>query len=304
MKKFQLLIFTCFLSINLFSQNTKDLKGKIIDNKTKEVIAYAAIGLIKANQGISSNEKGDFIFKTVSIDDTLIASCVGYSTVKVAVMDFKSEIELTPSLIELNTVVIKPRKSKEVILNKFKIRDIEFNRVTSLREMSQIAQFFPNEDKKISYIKEITIGRNFINILLKARPSIYRLRFYGADQNNKPTNKDIFESILVKSDGKKYDVVDLSNKPLLIPENGIFVAIEWIRIEENSYIEEYEIKDKNGKKEKKTSIHYAPTIAYLENSPSEFEIYEMNNKNEWLQDTYFNFSHKKHRIAISLKLTD
>jgi hypothetical protein len=287
MKKFQLLIFTCFLSINLFSQNTKDLKGKIIDSKTKEAIPFASVGLIGANQGISSDEKGAFDFKDIQVNDTIVVSCVGYSNSKIAVVDFKSLIELTPSVIELKTVTVNPKKSKTIDINGFGKKNEGAAIVARLVGATQMAQLIENPDGTTWYVKEINVGRRAKTHLGKKQKTQFRIRFYGIDNEGKPDNKDIFESILVKNESDKIIKINVADKKLLLPQKGMFVAIEWIKIHENYVEETYKSSvTRNGVDEGKqqlTDKYYTPMINYKKpyDKVKNCKVYDLDYKGIW-----------------------
>jgi CarboxypepD_reg-like domain len=313
MKNIQLIIFTCFFSINLLSQSTKDLKGKIIDSKTKEAIPYASVGLIGANEGISSDEKGAFSFTNVHVKDTLIVSCVGYINVKIAVSDFKSVVELTPIIIELKTLTINPKKSKTIDINGFGKKNMGYDIGNNVIKLMQIAQFIENPDGKTWYLKEIKIGRRKKTYLGKNQKTQFKVRFYGVDSIGKPNSKDIFESLIVKNEADRVIKINIENKKLVLPRNGLFIAIEWIKIPENYIDETYRTSViRNGVdvgKETHTDRFYTPMISARK--PYEKEkncrVYELDYKGIWMPKCFqvpFDNNGFSNNLNISVSVYD
>jgi hypothetical protein len=294
MKKYQLIIFTCFLGFNLLSQNT--LKTRIINATNNEPIAYAAVGLLKENIGISSDDNGDFELTYSNVEDTLIVSCVGFSTLYIKVSNVKNEIKLTPKIIELQTVTIKPRKQKKLILNDFKGRKVEFYYSSSdkYKGSAQYAQRFLPPKEGDWFLKEISLRRIF-NIIFDNEPCTYRIHFYGVDSLGKPNDTYLCESILVNSKSKK-DKIDMLNKKLVMPKNGLFISFEWIRIKENLYCHNTDIIDNKGKKiDNQIRCHYAPTIATFKGDSTRMQTYfsrysngKWNDGNRQIKSSEFN----------------
>jgi len=107
-----LLIF--FTSAVCFAQE-RGYTGKIVDKTTKEPVPYATVRIKKKTVGVISNAEGDFSMPSwlASAGDTIVISCIGYTTASVP---FKSLdrailniINLTPAITELKEVVVRSR---------------------------------------------------------------------------------------------------------------------------------------------------------------------------------------------------
>ena len=67
----------------------------------------------------------------------------------------------------------------------------------------------------------------------------------------------ILSAFLSPKKGRNKTKVDLSKTNIRIPENGIFIAVDWIKIPENIYEYSYSMKDKSGKQK---GYSYSPSF--------------------------------------------
>lgn len=297
------------ISVQAVAQSV-NLKGKIVNNNTNEPVIYAAVGLINANIGVSSDELGQFELKEVPINDTLIISSIGFKMIKIPISHFTRTIKLTPSVLELPMVTVKPKKVTSFILNEFKKRDVSFYHVCHAPKggITQIAQFFKTEKEGQWFLKEIKLVQLTMFLFIPKEPNIFRLRFYGVNELGKPNDVDIFEPILVKNDGSRIVTVDLSDKNWIMPTQGLFIALEWIKTENNMYGEEVTYNYPDKKKEKKMSYHYAPTIGLQKGNVSDYTYFIKGNKGSWSDENQpinaIKRQNQYHTLGMSLKVSD
>lgn len=115
-------------------------------------------------------------------------------------------------------------------------------------------RYFPYDKKydhvdKISYIK-IYCQKFQVNYKSKAR---IRVLSYNPKTNN--PNIDIIRENLILTLKKGMNTIDISKYNIPMPKEGVFVAIEWLIIEENAY-ESVWYKNKI----KHTKISYGPIL--------------------------------------------
>lgn len=60
---------------------------------------------------------------------------------------------------------------------------------------------------------------------------------------------DYSEDIIIVTvkKGKRNTTLDLKDKNIIIPKSGLFIAFEWMIIEENKYTYEYTLNEENDK---------------------------------------------------------
>src|SRR5688572_1431699 len=108
MMKLQLIII-CLLSSKPF--HAQQLTGRVTDSTTGMAVAYASVGLTKANQGTTATEDGEFTLKHLphTGGDSLVISCVGYKTTKLPVEKNRQsyEVFLERKSSQLREVVIR-----------------------------------------------------------------------------------------------------------------------------------------------------------------------------------------------------
>ena len=310
MKKNKYLLFFCLIATQIFSQNT--IKSRVVNAQNTEGVAYAAVGLVKENIGISTDENGYFELISNINDDSLMVSCVGYLAVKISVSNLTSVVKLVPSAIELKTLIVKPKKRQLLEVNGFGKKNIGTGFQNNLKSIAQIAQFIKNTDGNLWYLKEINIARRTKTYLNKKQKTQFRVRFYDVDEKGKPNN-DIYESILVTNESDKIIKIDVENKKMLLPQNGMFVAIEWIKIPANFIDEKYKthltVNGENQGRKEVNDKFYTPMVIYRKPYEKEknCKVFSLNYKGEWSErcgEYPFDKKGFMNNLAIGVTVTD
>jgi len=110
-----LLFCLCLIPIYSWSQHT-EIRGKILDKETSEVIPFTAISLKDASIGTCSNSSGEFIFHCPDSlkNGELTIKCIGYKTNSLKIESFKNEeiakIYLEPEVYEIPEVNVGPNQ--------------------------------------------------------------------------------------------------------------------------------------------------------------------------------------------------
>lgn len=270
------LIILLFFPFNLFGQNS--FEGKVVNAKSKEIIPFATIGLIKENIGTNANENGKFTLLSQGIkeNDTLIISCVGYSTQKLPIDKINKiglVIELTEQVTILNEVVVKNKTSWTTeTLNDFSKCGNSF--ITSSGYQTQLAQHFEVKEEN-SILTEIKICRMAI-ALIDNEKTIFRIRIYNIDTITKSPSTDLCDEIIEVKTKRKVININLAKYKIRIPSKDFFVAVEWLKIPYNE--SKSKMKD-NGKEVE--HITYRPSIGWTDNVNSKMEAWMLDYKNIW-----------------------
>ena len=112
---FKIVFLFLICSTNLLAQQYISIKGKVIDKKSKEPLAFAHITFANNQYGSATNGNGFFTINISpkNFQDTLLFSYMGYESFKLDLNQFKAgqyqrKIELTPASFKLNEIVVKP----------------------------------------------------------------------------------------------------------------------------------------------------------------------------------------------------
>lgn len=119
-RKNVILLLLLFSQFSLLYGQDSAFKGKIIDSQTALPVPFASIKIKTKMLGVVSNGNGDFqIPREYSEEaDSLIISCIGYTTKIVAFRDLQDSvlnlIKISPSVSALDEVVVTPKKRREL----------------------------------------------------------------------------------------------------------------------------------------------------------------------------------------------
>ncbi|UOQ66706.1 carboxypeptidase-like regulatory domain-containing protein [Hymenobacter volaticus] len=208
------------------------LSGRIVDQKTKEPIPFASIGLKEEQTGALTNEYGFFqmAMPEKNAQDSLIVLALGYKRMAVLVKRGNANladliIEVPKRVVELANVTVKGGKVKDLSLGSKAAAPGE----GMIQGMpgSQYAFFVKNDkNKKLGNVRSVSfyIGENGF----PREP--FRVRLYKADGNYNSPNTDILTENVVVSAPKGGDwyTIDLTPYNIEAPTEGFFVAMEWI----------------------------------------------------------------------------
>ena len=240
-------------------------KGVVVDESGKP-IPYVNIWVENENIGTTSEENGEFSIADAE-NKILVFSAVGFETLK-AKLNESGKVVLKAIAYQLDEVVIQKRIGKdEIEIGKYKKRNINLYYGTATQP-TIIAKFIaPTQDiKKHPFIDNIT----FLTLSMINNAKI-KVRFYEVAQDGSP-GLDYSDDIIIVSvkSGKQNNTVDLKDKNIKIPDSGLFIAFEWMIIEENKYTYEYTIDEENTqsigglldskKKVYKNGTQYNPSI--------------------------------------------
>ena len=248
-------------------------KGVVVDESGKP-IPYVNIWVEDENIGTTSEENGEFSIIGVE-NKILVFSAIGFETLK-AKLNESGKVVLKAIAYQLDEVVIQKRIGKDQLeIGKYKKRNISLYYGTATQP-TIIAKFIaPTQDiKKHPFIDNIT----FLTLSMINNAKI-KVRFYEVSKDGSP-GLDYSDDIIIVSvkSGKQNNTIDLTDKNIKIPDSGLFIAFEWMIIEENKYNYEYTIDEENAqsmgglldlkKKVYKNGLSYCPSIGTIPSDSS------------------------------------
>ena len=104
---------------SLLAQNHIEIRGKVLDRKSKEPLRYASINVSNSAIGTLSNEAGEFdFFLPLNLkDDTLLISYIGYKTFKEVISNLRTSeaIYLEESPKVLGEVIVSGQGARKLV---------------------------------------------------------------------------------------------------------------------------------------------------------------------------------------------
>lgn len=219
------------------------LSGWVVDAKTKQPVAFATVGLIRANSGVTASETGAFKIDSEQPlqHDTLVVSCVGYQTKKIALKDLPGgsiRIELDAFVQELTPVVVGKRDWNYVRLNEYS-SPASLNSGT--RGYAQLAQYFsaPEAGGILHSVQLCRLDAAIFGL----DKTVFRLRVYDIDSLTGGPGADLCQKVIEVNTGKRTVRVALDSLQIMIPKKEFFVAIEWLKLPMNEMKEKVKMTD-------------------------------------------------------------
>ncbi len=112
------IIFVLLFSLEMQSQSTNYIYGKIVDSKNAEEVAFASVLVKNSRRGVVADEEGVFSIPTNVYNEykVLVISCIGYQTKEVNLNSLKKDevniINLKVAVSTLDAVVVRAKKKK------------------------------------------------------------------------------------------------------------------------------------------------------------------------------------------------
>lgn len=199
--------------------NAQEKEIRILNSKNNKPISYANIKFLKSKKGTFSDDKGIFSINS-SINDSLLISVLGFEKKIFPIREIKYTIFLNSKTITLKEITLSSRKKEYGYFKKNgKFIRSALNRIV-------VAMYIPNENKKNEYITHLHYRiKKFGNKLSTVRPHLL-----DVNKLTKNPSKEILNENIVVSINKKNKIlsIDITDKNINFPKEGIFVALEWV----------------------------------------------------------------------------
>jgi len=251
MFKVKLLFFLLFSISTLTAQ----ISGIVKDSLTGNPIPYVNIWVEKGDLGTNSEIDGTFSLKA-TLGQKIIFSSLGYEN-KIIFGSTSDIILLHPKVYELNEVILEKRKGKN---------RVSYGDFSGLKLNSGVSNTGQDEvhiwGKLIQANEKIKKHPYLESIEFKTRSQlknvVMRLRFYEINAEGIPLGDLIADEIIVSvKKGTNLNRIDLSLFHIKIPEEGIIIGFEYLKLEQNKFEYTYTAQ---GEKGNKKGFRYEPSI--------------------------------------------
>lgn len=225
-------ILFLLIGFSSFSQ----IKGVVKDSLTGQPIPYVSVWVENETIGTNAEENGTFTLDAKTAKN-IVFSALGYQT-KVIPSNNINIVVLSPKAMELNEVVVEKRKrTSEIVIG-------DFSGIYLNSGVSNVAQEnvhiwtklirFNDKIKSHPFIKSIEFATRS-----RLKNSMLRIRIFNINKEEIPIGDAISEDILVKvKKGTNNNTVELSDYNIKIPEEGILIGFEYLKLEQNKLIYE------------------------------------------------------------------
>lgn len=259
--KHQLILLLIALLGNNFC--IAQIKGVVQNSETQLPIPYTNIWIVGENIGTTSDENGQFILEHIDSQKTIVFSGIGYQTLEIMLSKGNHTVTLSPQNIVLPEALVTAEKAvKTTKLGGYKKSKINFYFGSNAQPVIR-ARYFPFDiAHENTLIKEVSIHTRS-----EVKDARFHVRLYAADEQGQPgafLHDKVIKGIAKK--GNQATSINLSTLDLTFPKEGVFVAIEWLIIEQNQYW----TKGKDVETGQKTKeIAYAPLFGIVTSEQNE-----------------------------------
>ena len=290
--------------VQLKAQQEVLFEGKVYDSKTKEPIPYVNLSFLNTLKGTSTDDNGYFFLDipTAYLNKQVHVSSLGYKDTIVTARNIyeAKQFNLVEESFELDEVVLVKSYGDSEVLNPISSYSLTSG-FSSSSTPWVLALYFPNIGAVKKYISKVTIFFQQNNKYTR-EASKFRLRIYDVDPETKKPNNDILRKSVVLESYKEKDYVsiDLVAFNIKVPDEGIYIGLEWLFVPHNWY-----------KKLRKDTItnktivedRFAPTFAGVYNKNQNYKamVYGMGTWNSFMVRS--KDQTKSFIPAISLKLS-
>lgn len=225
-----------FISIQSFSQQRKIV---LIDSISLDPVPYASFFYTRLNVGFYTDSDGTFEINNENKNqDTLLISCMGYKSASIDLNKLVNDtIFIVPQIEYLKevTVISQYRKTRFVGYGK-KTKKISFplNRGRQIGALMKLNNYEHGKHVRIKAIqipvdKKDRFYEGEENLNNQNFSTIVKVNLYAVN-NDKPSETLLEKPIIINfnQDSNKVISIDLTDKNIFFPENGIFFAIEMV----------------------------------------------------------------------------
>lgn len=207
------------------------ITGRVVNQATKDPVAFASLSLRDEGTGALTNEYGYFqlALPERSLDDSIVVLALGFRRTALRVKRGANLedliIELPKQNVQLANVSVQASKMKPATLGA-RTSTPGVGMIQGLPGSQYAALMKNDKTRKLGYVRSVSffIGENGF----PREP--FRVRLYRADGNYNAPNSDLLlDNVVVSAArGGGWFSVDLSSYNIPAPDEGFYVAMEWI----------------------------------------------------------------------------
>lgn len=209
--------------------SAQQTKGTVKDSLTGKPIQYVNIWLENEDVSAMADSLGQYAIRTTNANKTLVFSAAGYQSKKVKLAEARS-LRLVPIPVAKNTSEVL-QTAALTLGDAFKTRhsDLTFGSHWKPWMLARKFEQPPVTPAPNAFLKELLLYTDCHNNNMKLS-----LRFFEVDENGNPGRELLDRLVIFRVDrGRDITKVDLLAYKIDFPDNGIFVAVSWLVIDQN-----------------------------------------------------------------------
>jgi hypothetical protein len=233
---------------------TAQIKGVVKDSITKEPIAYVKI-FSEEKTEYNSETNGLYTINS-KLNSKLTFQAFGYYS-KTISAENNMEVFLTPKENQIEEVIISSKINK--ISKEIDIYESSGFRYHNINHGCAILLKNDSTNTNCKFIKKIKFHTN-------SKIENAKLKFFilNTSKNTSLGETKIFgDTIISIKKGSNGNIIDLSSFNIQIPDEGVFLCLENLLIEENKYFFETTGRMPNGEKRTFKQMKYQPEISLV-----------------------------------------
>jgi hypothetical protein len=224
------------LFLMLFSFTRGQIQVNVLSEDSNLPISYATIWL--SNKVYATTDSlGVFYVNESNLNSTFKVEATGFNTLYEAKVIKNNTIFLKEKLITLEEVTVNLKRKKVIkeTLGKLKSGNVGIV-ATKDKEISRIGKFFQDNSKS-----NLIIDKFRFKAFSSENNRIVSVLLYSVSEDGVPNEIINNETIICKlKKGSHTSEVDLSKFNIEFPENGIFVMVNYLFLDQNKKFSEYD----------------------------------------------------------------
>lgn len=246
----QLILFFLVIVPSVLSAQKTIVSGSIVDASTGQPLSFVNIAFTHSTVGTISDFNGQFYVETMHATDTLVASSLGYKSIKIPVKIGKEQsmfLAMEPVSLAIEEVVVTPGENpafavlRNITANKAKnnpdrFSSYQYRSYNKLRlDLNNVEENFKNQRilREFQFVFEHmdsseVFGKNYLPVLISESTS----RFYY--QRNPTIEREIIEAFRISGiqnntisqfSGKMYQRINVYDNFMTLFEPGFVSPI-------------------------------------------------------------------------------
>lgn len=294
-------------------QNIKlkhELKGLVLNLDNKNALPYANIYVLHKNQGVITNELGNFVMDISDLEttDTLRFQYIGYKTRNITLgeLDNNLIIYLQEDIINLSETLIfgTPPNAESIVKKVLKNKDLNYTRTTTTKDQTFIRERYVTDFDEIKFdMKKSNFEQLDDDLLKLAEQKIPKYSTSYTDfLGNLYFAKDQTDSITIKIDPTR--VVSLKEKEIddLEQLESVFTNLfanpqekEYWKVKSGIFSQKVDINDESDSTASDTINENQRRLYYYQKNVMRHLNYSLlDNKDEW----EFLYSTSKYKYTL------